>query len=385
MADRRPRVLFLAPRYPYPPMRGDQRRVYHLVEELDRHADVTLVSFGDGPPLPLPGVRSVTVPRSPRGLARANLESPGPLLPGQVRLYLDAGMRAAVRREMAARPDVVHVTLARLGPYLPAGVRTHLDFVDALSLNMRTRAEASHGPGRAAFGGEAALMRRYEAQLAQRADSSSLVAEGDRAAAPWLADAAVIPNGVDREAFPYEDPAGRPPRLVFFGNLGYFHNVEPARFVANEILPRVRRAIPGAELELAGARPAAAVKRLDGLDGVRVAADVPSMAEHLHGAAVAILPMFSGSGMKNKVLEAFCTGTPVVTNAAGIDGVTGSTPGVHHLEAEGADALAAACVRLLRTPAERSALAQEALELVTREFSWARWAGALLDLYGLGG
>ena len=107
------------------------------------------------------------------------------------------------------------------------------------------------------------------------------------------------------------------------------------------------------------------------------------MVDELHGAAIAVLPMFSGSGMKNKVLEAFCAGTPVVTNAAGIDGVAGARPGVHHVQAEGADALAAECVRLLRDPGRRSALAREAVALVEREYGWARSADALLELYRL--
>jgi glycosyltransferase involved in cell wall biosynthesis len=330
----------------------------------------------------LPGVRSVSVARSPLGLARANAVAP-PRLPLQVRLYLDARMRVAVRRELEGGVDLMHVTLARLGPYVVPGVRTHLDFVDALSVNMRGRADASRGPERALFAAEARLMRRYEASLATAVHSSSLVSESDRAAAPWLASAAVIPNGVDREAFPFSDPAERPPRLVFFGNLGYFHNVEPARYLATEVLPRVRREVPDATLELAGARPAAAVRRVAGADGVSLAADVPRMVDELHGAAVAVLPMFSGSGMKNKVLEAFCAGTPVVTNAAGIDGVAGARPGVHHVQAEGADALAAECVRLLREPGRRSALAREAVALVEHEYGWARSAAALLELYGL--
>ena len=198
-----------------------------------------------------------------------------------------------------------------------------------------------------------------------------------------LERAAVIPNGVDRDLFPFRDPAERPPVLLFFGNLGYFHNVEPARFVAEEVLPRVRAEVPEARLRLAGARPAAAVRRLERLDGVELAADVPSMAAELHGAAVAVLPMFSGSGMKNKVLEAFCAGTPVVTNRAGIEGVAGATPARGHLAAEGAGPLAEACVRLLREPAERRRLSEAAVALVEERFTWERQVDALMALYGL--
>ena len=380
--SRRPRVLFLAPRHPHPPRHGDQRRNLHLLEGLAEHADVAALVFGEPKPLPFDGVDLRTVARSPVGTLSANAVA-SPRLPLQARLYLDARMQRAVAAELERFvPDVVHVALARFGPYLPrSGPHTHVDFIDALSLNMATRARASRGPARAVFAAEARLMRRYEGELAARADSTSVVSETDRAAVPGLERTAVIPNGVDLDAFPFRDPADRPPVVIFFGNLGYFHNVEPARYVATEVLPRVRARVPGATLRIVGARPTPAVRKLDALEGVTVAAEVPSIADELHGAAAAVLPMFTGSGIKNKVLEAFCCGTPVVANATGIDGVAGARAGREYLEGEGADALAAACAQLLQLPRARSELAAAALDLVRREFTWTRQIEALLALY----
>ena len=360
-------------------MRGDQLRVFHFVKGLAQHAEVTLACFGDGPPLPFDGVRVQSVGHGPAAAVSANVRVPDPRLPLQVRLFLSSRMRAVVRRELESGPDVVHATLARMGPYLTGRAHHHVDLVDALSLNMATRARASAPPVRQVFAAEARLMRRYEAGLTASADSASLVSEADRAVA-GLERAAVIPNGVDRDLFPFRDPAERPPVLLFFGNLGYFHNIEPARFVAEEVLPRVREQVPEVRLRLAGARPAPAVRRLDGIE---LAPDVPSMAAELHGAAVAVLPMFSGSGMKNKVLEAFCAGAPVVTNRVGIEGVAGAKAGRDHLVAEGAGPLAEACVRLLRDPAERRRLSEAAVALVEERFTWERQVDALLALYGL--
>jgi glycosyltransferase involved in cell wall biosynthesis len=325
-----------------------------------------------------------TVQPTVGGRVLANLRRPQPLLPLQVRLFCDAGMERAMAEELAAfRPDVVHVTLARLGPYLPAPGpwHRHLDLIDALSVNMRTRAAAARFPAGAALALEAGLMARYEARLAGEADSASVVAEADRRAGPGLDRVAVIPNGVDLGAFPFRSPAERPPVLIFFGNLGYFHALEPTRFVAADVLPLVRTEVPDARLEIVGARPAAAVRRLDAEPGVEVVGPVDRMADALGRAAVAVVPMFSGSGMKNKVLEAFCSGTPVVTNAAGIEGVDGARPGVHFLQAEGAEAIARACAELLRDPALRTRLAEAARALVEAEYTWARRAQQLLDLY----
>jgi glycosyltransferase involved in cell wall biosynthesis len=377
------RILFLAPRYPVPPDRGDKVRVLHLVEELSRLAELTLVTFGDGDELPFPGVRVCGV--APGVLTRlaANLAEPNPTLPGQVRMYLDQRMRAAVRKELDLKPDVVHVTLSRLFPYMPpAGPHRHLDLIDSLSLNMRTRADHERQPQRAAMLIEARLMRRYEARAVAASDSASVVSEADRLAGGGLESATVVPNGVSLERFAWSEPRDRPPVLIFFGNLGYFHNVEPAAFVAREVLPRVRAAHPDASLRIVGARPSLAVRELGGLDGVEVVGPVDDVAVELHGAAVAVLPMFSGSGIKNKVLESFAAGTPVVANALGVQGVEGVVDGATHLEAEGADALAAATLDVLRQSGRAVDRARAARALVNDRYSWAAQAQKLLVLYG---
>jgi hypothetical protein len=50
----------------------------------------------------------------------------------------------------------------------------------------------------------------------------------------------VVPNGVDLDAFPFRTTAPVAGRIVFGGNLGYFPNVDAARWLVEEILPAVR-------------------------------------------------------------------------------------------------------------------------------------------------
>jgi glycosyltransferase involved in cell wall biosynthesis len=360
-------------------------RAYHLASGLSRHGDVTLLSFGDGPAPPDSNLEIRSIKPSFGGRITGNLVKPNPALPLQARLFAHSGMRRAVSEELAKGPDVVHLSLARMGTYLPPpapGLHRHLDLVDSLSINMRTRADASHGPSRTIFGAEARLMARYEARLAAQADSVSLVSAADRVA-PGLAGAAVIPNGIDTDGVSYaEREAGRAPVLAFFGNLGYFHNAEPARFVAEEVLPLVVKSVPGASLRLAGARPSAEVRRLEELAGVEIHPDVPDMGAELSEATVALLPMFTGSGLKNKVLEAFASGLPVVANRMGMDGVEGAEAGTHYLAAETAKEFAAAASALLQDPERRRLVARAARDLVLERYSWERQVESLLELYG---
>ena len=101
-AGRRLRILYLSPRHPVPAWRGDQVRVYNLVRALSRHAEVSLLSFGPADAEPIEGVESRTVSFSAAGRLLANLGSPSPRLPGQVRLFLDRGMRRAVAEDVAS-------------------------------------------------------------------------------------------------------------------------------------------------------------------------------------------------------------------------------------------------------------------------------------------
>jgi glycosyltransferase involved in cell wall biosynthesis len=387
VAKERRRIVVVAPRYPHPALRGDQRRVLHLALGLARHADVTLVCFGAGPPLPGAGrgIRAVCVRPGLVPAIAANAAAGDPRLPGQVRMYLDARMRRAVAREVRRGPaPVLHVTLCRMAPYLatPGAAHRHLDLVDPLSVNMRDRAAHAAPPARAALALEARLLRRYESRAAGAADSCSLVSADDLRRAPELAHAAVVPNGVDTEAFPFAAPRDRPAALLFFGNLGYFPNEAAARLVAEQVLPRVRALRPAARLRLVGDRPSAAVRRLARLEAVDLVGPVARMGDALHGAAVAVVPMTSGTGMKNKLLEAFSAGTPVVTNRAGALGLEGAHDGRQLVVAGTPDELAAACVRLLDEPDERVRLAVAAHALVRERYSWERQVDALLALYG---
>jgi glycosyltransferase involved in cell wall biosynthesis len=381
------RVVLLAPRYPHPADRGDKRRVIHLAAGLARHVDVTLLAFSPGPPAPFPadGVRVVTVRRGLAPALMANARAPDPRLPGQVRLYLDARMWRAAAREVARGPaPVLHVTLARMAPYLavPGAAHRHLDLIDALAANMADRAADAPPGRRVALTVEAELLGRFEARAVAAADSSSLVSAEDRRRAPALAGAAIVPNGVDTGAFGYAEPRDRAQTLLFFGNLGYFPNEAAAAFVAREVLPRVRTTRPAARLRLAGARPSERVRRLGALDGVELVGPVADMSAELHRAAVAVVPMTTGTGMKNKLLEAFSCGTPVVTNREGALGVDGAQPGRHYLLAETPAEQAAAASRLLSDTEERVRLAAAARELVERAYSWERQVQALLALYG---
>jgi polysaccharide biosynthesis protein PslH len=135
------------------------------------------------------------------------------------------------------------------------------------------------------------------------------------------AQVALVPNAV---VIPPLSSLRAPPgrgRILFLANLGYEPNVEAARWLVEQVLPRLD---PSWSVDLVGpAHPD--VERLAG-PRVDVRGRVDDVAEAYARSDVAVAPLLAAAGTRIKVLEAMAHRRPVVTTThgvAGIDGVAG--------------------------------------------------------------
>jgi sugar transferase (PEP-CTERM/EpsH1 system associated) len=387
------RVLFITSRFPRSLRRGDELRAYQHLRELSRRHAITLLTFaaGNEPGDPVSEElrrrceRIVLVAPNPRTrLIRLVRALPGSM-PLQAAMNDTQAFRSALSGLLRSGEfDVAHVQLARMGEALPMleGVPCVLDLVDALSANMMRRAQYDAGPMRLLARIEAARLLPYERALCARAAAVAISSARDRdALGNDLAGLHVVDNGIDPDAFAFSTQARAPDRLVFSGNLGYFPNVDAALWFAHEVLPMLKERHPGIVLDLVGARPAAALRRLAANEaGVRLVGPVTDMASHLRSAAVALAPMRAGSGQQIKILEAMGCGTPVVASslaAAGLDAVAGRDL----LVADAAGDFAAQVSRLLEDSALAAAVAVNARALVERRYTWTHSALAIESLW----
>jgi glycosyltransferase involved in cell wall biosynthesis len=184
----------------------------------------------------------------------------------------------------------------------------------------------------------------------------------------------VIPNGV---AVPRDVAAQtNTPTLSFTGALDYQPNIEAVVFAVDAVWPRILAAVPDARFVIAGRHPTPAIRALAGTANIEILADVPDMAAVLGNAWVAIAPMRSGVGIKNKVLEAWACARPVVMSKLATNGLV--VPADHvALVAAQADAMADAVIRLFNDAEERCRLGRSARENVLRHCTWAGVADRL--------
>ena len=216
---------------------------------------------------------------------------------------------------------------------------------------------------------------RFERAYFATYDTSVVVSDADRQAS---GAGATVPNGVDTSEF-QPSPLPVSETIVMTGSLNTAANVDAATWLCREVLPLVRRDVPGAAVDIVGKSPTAEVCALSALEGVRVHADVPDVRPFLAGARTAVVPVRIGSGSRLKALEAMAAGRPLVGTSVGLEGV-GAVHGDNALVADGAAAMASALARVLRDDDLARGLADRGRRHAVESYDWRPIAAAFIDL-----
>jgi len=134
----------------------------------------------------------------------------------------------------------------------------------------------------------------------------------------------VIPNGVRLEE-DYHDTGvqlDHPTHIIFCGSLGYGPNIEGLEWFYKSIWPGLNEVFPNLKLIVAGSgRLPSHLKMLENDISVICTGTVEDLKPWYNKAAVAIVPLFSGSGTRLKILEAMGMGVPVISTAKGAEGI----------------------------------------------------------------
>jgi polysaccharide biosynthesis protein PslH len=198
---------------------------------------------------------------------------------------------------------------------------------------------------------------------------------------------AVIENGVDCAYFaePAESEEAEPSseaRFVFVGSMDYFPNADAVLHFANRIWPAVRKRLPGAKLDVVGARPSGAVRALRKHDGIVVTGTVPDVRPFYQRATASVVPLRTGGGTRLKILESMAAGVPVVSTALGAEGLA-VEPDKHYLLAgeDDAEAWARHLASLATDGARREALAAAGKSLASERYDWPVIGARLVETY----
>jgi glycosyltransferase involved in cell wall biosynthesis len=362
----------------WPVENGFALRAHTLLSELSQRWNVVLAA-------PMPGT-------APEDFAHMRHLEPLPIssrwahLPANHDPRRSSGIvRALVRRWQPSAALFLHGAehLAFGMPELPPSVSDHVDCLTlaaAESLGrrrrFRTRVAALRDVWQAA---------RFERAVVRRMSCTIAAGERDAAALRRLGGrrtVVMIPNGVDPAPTSCWSARAREPTVIFTGILDYGPNTDAACFLARRVWPLVHDIRPDARLRIAGRRPPAAVRDLGSPPFVTVHADVEDMRAALQHAWLAVAPMRLGSGVKNKVLEAWGAGRAVVMTPRAVNGLP-LPPGHADLVAASATDLAARIVELLDDPSRLKCLGETAHAFARAHLTWPLMAGRVSEVLAM--
>ena len=132
--------------------------------------------------------------------------------------------------------------------------------------------------------------------------------------------------------------------LMFIGGFYHHPNVDAVLFFAREILPLIRKRIPGIKLYVVGSNPPASILKLHGND-ITVTGYVKDVRPYFDNCRVFISPLRYGAGMKGKIGQSMSFGLPVVTTSIGAEGM-GLAGGETALVADSPENFAQSVIRL---------------------------------------
>lgn len=397
------RILFISDYVPYPMTGGDRIRIYNLMRRVAREHEMWFAGFTSTPDEAegaahlrefCARVETAELPRRPR-LASLPRKAAYALAgtPPDLEFLYSRELAAKIRRlAWAPGVDIVHMEHSRMAIYvdqLPPNEQLRrvlvLQNAGALQYDRIARIERASGRRMRAWL-HSRMLRRWLPRQLQQFDRCIAVSDLDRRLLlennPG-AEIDVVPNGVDSKK--YEPLAlnngqpGQPAGLLLIGTMSYAPNVDAALWTSREILPRIRRLVPDAELWLVGKAPPREIAGLHG-DGIHVTGRVDDVVPYYRRTAVSIVPLRAGSGTRLKILEAMALGRPVVSTTVGQEGLD-LVDGQHILIADDPEAFARQTARLLADQDLYRHIASQARRLVEERYDWDAIAQELLRLY----
>lgn len=358
---------------------GDAVRFVNLARRLQNRHRFDLLCFADHGQVLSDEARdvfeSVTIlpfPRTPgRPLLRRAVEAFSLRSISPISTAMQAALRSALKERSHDLLMSLGGTILRNLPAGTRGIPLVTDSVDSAQLTIAREWKNARLRDRPRLLRRMWLYRLLGRWVSRTVDANVFASELDASIFARLypgVRTVGIPNGVDADYFHPVTTAPEPKSIVFEGNMMFGPNIDAARYLCSEIVPRVLRSHPDLRVYLVGRDPSPEVCAL-ATDCVAVIGTVPDVRDYLWRSSVFVCPMRLGAGIKNKVLQAWAVGMPVIATSEAMGGLEPGD-GENVILRDDPISFADAVSWLLDDPARGRKVAARGRELAVERFSW---------------
>jgi glycosyltransferase involved in cell wall biosynthesis len=167
--------------------------------------------------------------------------------------------------------------------------------------------------------------------------------------------------------------------VFHFASMDWMPNVEAVDWLLEKVWNDVLKEIPEAKLMLAGrGMPASLLQKASA--NITIIDNVPSSSEFYNTYDIMLVPLWSGSGLRIKLVEGLAYGKAIITTSIGAEGIP-YVANKHLMIADNHTEFIRAIITLLKNQQTKHALQQEARQLAEKEFNYKNVAEKLSSFY----
>ena len=167
--------------------------------------------------------------------------------------------------------------------------------------------------------------------------------------------------------------------VFHFASMDWMPNVEAVDWLLEKVWNDVLNEMPEAKLMLAGrGMPASLLQKASA--NITIIDNVPSSSEFYNTYDIMLVPLWSGSGLRIKLVEGLAYGKAIITTSIGAEGIP-YVANKHLMIADSQTEFIRAIITLLKNQQTKQALQQEARHLAEMEFDYKRVAETIIKFY----
>ena len=165
--------------------------------------------------------------------------------------------------------------------------------------------------------------------------------------------------------------------ISFIGGMDWLPNREGVEWFLKNVWLNVVEQIPDAKFYLAGRNFPDEIKSLK-VKGLVIIGEVADAQKFIASKSISVVPLFAGSGMRVKIIEAMALGRAIVSTSVGAEGID-YTNNKNILIADDETSFAEAIIKTLRDSALRHQLGHNAKQLVNTQYDNSKICSAIID------
>lgn len=386
---KRPRLLVLLSRIPYPLDKGDKLRAFNQIIGLSEHFSIILVCLNTGNKNENGYKKIKPYCESIHFIQLNRLAILSRLV---LNIFSEKPFQVAYFHSKSAQKELDSIIekylpqrffcqLIRVAEYAKkySIFEKTIDYMDALSVGMERRLDTSNVFIKPFVRIESKRLTKYEKEVFNSFEKKIIISQQDQEhiAHPNNNQIKIIPNGIAEEYFEQLNLENEFD-ICFTGNMSYAPNVEGAQYIVKKILPILVNQKVEPTILISGINPSILVKRLASKN-VKIGGWVNDMRESYAKSKIFVAPMVIGSGLQNKLLEAMASGIPCITTSLA-NKALGAIDGVSILIANSPEEFAAHITALLNSEEKMEMIGKAGQEFVLNKFSWNYWNNELFKL-----